>query len=417
MSPSSSHISQCDEYVNSMSKKFRSNYGSIDHLAMNLRKEAPTFCALGGSLTAGADVGGKNHTWFRFLNELFVDVDLYTQSRFINLARRATGSNFAVARFFSIMPKDPCDIIFLEYALNDDDHSIETKARYKDHDDIMVYFETLLVSLFYHYPTSAVVVLEVFRQLESVMYGFSSGQNSHDVVSKYYDVPVFSMRDLIWHSFYQDVTSGRQSSLTKAFPPGRHHPSLEGQKMIAKNVFCELLGERNNEAAHSESTGNVSLPTLFGGHVIRQYSFDLSFEIDQGQNKGIKYLNWEYVLEGGNKPGFMTTSLPNWLWIHVMDACHQYARVGYFRSYENVDDARVLLIYQKKKPGGQTTMYVDERRLRGLWDASRGSQTDFISINLRSEMTLTGVNITMVPAVEHSGLPAHKFKLTSFSCA
>jgi hypothetical protein len=73
--------------------------------------------------------------------------------------------------------------------------------------------------------------------------GFMSGQNYHDIVSKYYEIPVISIRVALWHEYFE---SRERSPLWQASPREKSHPSRKGQYLIADIVAMELMAFRRD---------------------------------------------------------------------------------------------------------------------------------------------------------------------------
>ena len=132
------------------------------------------------------------------------------------------------------------DIILLEYALNDDD--VGEGLRYSTAGEVSVTFERLIRSIRTLLPSTAVVVTEAFRQSTGLHMGFLSGQNYHDIVSKYYELPVISIREALWHEYFE---LKEKSQLWQVFPSGMSHPSREGQRLIADIIAREIMSFRN----------------------------------------------------------------------------------------------------------------------------------------------------------------------------
>ena len=150
---------------------------------------------LGGSVTAGHGVGGKKNSWPSFL-----------PYNVVNRAVGGTGSNYAVANFKTLTKGSDWNIIMLEYAVNDDD--VGVKIRYANELSVTLAFETLVRLIRVNFPEAMIIVVELFRPIKK-FHGFISGQVCHDVISKYYELAVISVRDMIWH----DYNDGKYLSL------------------------------------------------------------------------------------------------------------------------------------------------------------------------------------------------------------
>eukprot|EP00956_Cyclotella_meneghiniana_P027847 scaffold63518_cov42-Cyclotella_meneghiniana.AAC.1 len=225
----------------------RSNTGNTYrlHEVLQYRKDNTMVKVLimGGSLTAGQEVGGKNNSWASML----ANITELSHLNITNRAQGATGTVNHVQNLGTLLDPFDWDIVMIEAALNDDD--VCDNCRYSSESDVTLNFEQLVRSIRLLIPQSAIVIVEAFRQSKAPRNGFTSGQNQHDVISKYYELPVISIRDAIWHDYDEDIRNNRKSPLTEAFPQrgqdnrkfwGGSHPAPEGQKLICDIVAHEL---------------------------------------------------------------------------------------------------------------------------------------------------------------------------------
>ena len=156
----------------------------------------------------------------------------------------------------------------IEAAMNDD--NVCDDCRYSSESEVTTQFEALVRGIRLILPQTAVLIVEAFRQSKAPRNGFTSGQNQHDIISKYYELPGISIRDAIWHDYDEDIRNNQTTTLTRAFPQkGRDerqdwsgaHPAREGQQLIADIIAHELCRFRK-EAPSSKHERNL-LPPLF----------------------------------------------------------------------------------------------------------------------------------------------------------
>jgi hypothetical protein len=194
--------------------------------AMHWPANPKNILVLGGSVTAGGDVGGKKHAWPMYVTGI---------PTILNRAVGGTGSNYAFAEIDTLTRGQSWDIIMLEYAVNDDD--IGVGKRYGNGVHVVEAFESLIRTIRIRFPSAMIIVIECFRPRKKPAHGFTSGQTYHDLISKYYQLPVISIRDAIWH-VWNDAEP--DSALAKMFPKHRSHPTVDGQKLIAHIVSSQL---------------------------------------------------------------------------------------------------------------------------------------------------------------------------------
>ena len=73
----------------------------------------------------------------------------------------------------------------VEAAMNDDD--VCNSCRYSSESEVSTQFEQLVCGIRLVLPQAAIIIVEAFRQSKAPRNGFTSGQNQHDTISKYYD--------------------------------------------------------------------------------------------------------------------------------------------------------------------------------------------------------------------------------------
>jgi len=348
----------------------RSNTGNTFRIHRVLNRRRPLkVLVLGGSLTHGADVGGKKHAWPSFLAVHLADGLPIMQIS--NRAKGSTGSNYALANLDKLIKPYDWDLIFLEYALNDDD--VGGHHRYLSGTEVTKTFEHLIRNIRTSMPTSAIVIMEVFRQSKKPRLGFTSGQNYHDIISKYYELPVISIREAVWHDYFEDVyIRNITSALAKSFPPGKSHPSVDGQRLISQLIRKELILFKTDTPTYNRDRLELFPPLMLSNAEAKQHPIithwlhHYEFEKDVRSQKGIiNSIGWNFVVQkskgGQKKPGLLCKNIfPNQLTVTI-DKCTKLIQIGYLKSYSSFGKAIVRFL-----PNAPL-------ELESRWDHSQGS--------------------------------------------
>lgn len=375
----------------------RSNVGNtyLWHKKANA-KERLSICALGGSMTAGHGAGGRNFSWFSYLRKHIGPSHKYT-----NLASPGTGSSYAVSTFFRKFTSYDYDVIFVEYALNDphiEEEDCDSRM------NVLKSFEALVRSIRIYMPNAALIIIEGFRQSKPPRRGFASGQNSHDIIAKYYELPSVSIRDAVWHQYFRDMEANRTTSLTEAWPRNLgNHPSALGQALIADIIFDQWKIVKSQPPTCDRDF--PLLPPLYAGEM-REYQMQYIFDsptVDPSYFSVLTTNGWTHVIEAKAKPGYICNDkLNNEFTIRNISACGQELVIGYLRSYSQIGNANVSITDSFHR-------ILDSYELIGMWDVSKGSQVAFNTHNLPDNSY--SVTIRMVAAEDR-----RKFKLTSIAC-
>jgi len=163
----------------------------------------------GGSVSVGgACYDEPDKMWFNYMrseiSSKLKDVGLNLSVTLLNIAQGATGPERAFFCGKELLNDAQLDLLILEYAINESGGT----------------FSELLVRQ--ATKQSAVMFVETFS-IRDEREGFKSAQMGHDVLARYYDVPIISARDAFRDAFRRD-----QNILSEYFSADRHHPSCCG---------------------------------------------------------------------------------------------------------------------------------------------------------------------------------------------
>ena len=185
----------------------------------------------GGSVSVGA--GCPSHGWVNHLEELLrVQLGSSTKLQVFNVAQGATGPDRVFYCLESLLPVyRNLDVIFLEYAINEQGGTMS---------------ELLLRRVMVSTP---VVFVDTFTLSAGP---FRSAQQYHDTLARYYDVPVLSTRDALWHH----VTS--HAELLKYFSDDETHPSCKGHRFLGSVAAQFLIHVLKRPIQHTIPTRNIS---------------------------------------------------------------------------------------------------------------------------------------------------------------
>lgn len=362
----------------------RSNTGNtwrLHNLLQNLKDTAVKVLVLGGSMTDGHEVGGKEHAWPAFLVHQNVTEFSSGLLKITNRAKGSTGSVWFYQNLGTLLDPYDWDIVMIEAAMNDD--NVCTGCIYGSESEVIENFERLVRGIRLSLPQAVIVIVEAFRQNKPPRNGFTSGQIQHESISKYYELPVISIRDAIWHDYDEDIRKKSVTPLTRAFPQGPderghwsgHHPTLEGQLLITNIVANELC--RFQKEPPSLSSKRELMPPLFLKEEVKitqkwlhVYNFE-SLDYKGYSDVDLQTKGWDYVVQksksGALKPGLMVNNTqPNYATFNVT-GCKSTFYVSYMKSYSTFGTASLVF----NKAG--TTQKVEKRLLRSRWDKSKGS--------------------------------------------
>ena len=148
----------------------RSNTGNthLIHRVMRNGTKADRLNVLvmGGSLTAGNEVGGKPAAWPALLNRQLPSWDI------TNRAVGSTGSVWFLQNLGTQLAPFDWDLVMIEAALNDDQLNIDN-GKYKSGSQISEIFEQLIRSIRLALPHTAILIVEAFRASN----GFKTGRS------------------------------------------------------------------------------------------------------------------------------------------------------------------------------------------------------------------------------------------------
>tara|TARA_B100000795_G_scaffold85847_1_gene62368 strand:+ start:7932 stop:9152 length:1221 start_codon:yes stop_codon:yes gene_type:complete len=356
---------ECDVESKLPDLNSRSNTGNNFRIYQALNKGQAKVLVLGGSVTTGHEAGGIKNAWPSVLEK----ENCTGISSITNRAVAATGSNYAVYNLKKFLTPFDWDIILLEYAVNDDD--VGNNSRYKSVTEVSKTFEILIRGIHDFVPKAAVIPVECFRPSKGYYNGFMSGQNYHDIVSKYYDLPVISIREAIWHDYFELKT---KSIYWKHFPVSSSHPTAYGQQIIADLVAKELrLFKKELPVLTRDRL--LPPPLLLSQIELEKYDFTIewkkiyNFET-QSPTPVESHIGWKHVLQktkyGDVKPGMMCNgTFPNALRVDITE-CKKNVQISYLKTYEGFGSAIVNIISENAKP-------INTGILQSRWDKSRGS--------------------------------------------
>jgi hypothetical protein len=332
-------------------------------------------------MTDGHEVGGKEHAWPAFLVHQNVTEFSSGLLKITNRAKGSTGSVWFYQNLGTLLDPYDWDIVMIEAAMNDD--NVCTGCIYGSESEVIENFERLVRGIRLSLPQAVIVIVEAFRQNKPPRNGFTSGQIQHESISKYYELPVISIRDAIWHDYDEDIRKKSVTPLTRAFPQGPDerghwsgaHPTLEGQHLITNIVANELC--RFQKEPPSLSSERELMPPLFLKEEVKitqkwlhVYNFE-SLDYKGYSDVDLQTKGWDYVVQksksGALKPGLMVNNTqPNYATFNVT-GCKSTFYVSYMKSYSTFGTASLVF----NKAG--TTQKVEKRLLRSRWDKSKGS--------------------------------------------
>lgn len=167
----------------------------------------------GGSVSVGAGCVGRG--WVKHLEDVLnASLRHWMKLKVFNLAEGATGPDRVFYCIQNLLPDyESLDVLFLEYAINEAGGTMS---------------ELLLRRVM---NSTSVIFLDTFTLSAGP---FRSAQQYHDTLARYYDVPLLSMRDALWH------TSSANGELLGFFAADKTHPSCKGHRFLG-NLAAKFL--------------------------------------------------------------------------------------------------------------------------------------------------------------------------------
>lgn len=167
----------------------------------------------GGSVSTGAGCTARG--WVQHLEDvLSTSLRPQMKLRVFNVAEGATGPDRVFYCLQNLLPNyRSLDVLFLEYAINEAGGTMS---------------QLLLRRVI---NSTSVIFLDTFTLSAGP---FRSAQQYHDTLARYYDVPLLSMRDALWHH------SSADGELLEFFATDKTHPSCKGHRFLG-NLAAKFL--------------------------------------------------------------------------------------------------------------------------------------------------------------------------------
>ena len=406
----------------------RSNTGNtwrLHELLQNQKNAAVKVLIMGGSMTAGHEAGSehfpsKNNAWPAMLG----NITEFSGLKITNRAQGSTGTTWFLQNLGTQLAPFDWDIVMIEAAMNDD--HVCSSCRYSSESEVTTQFEQLVRGIRLLLPQAAIIIVEAFRQSKAPRNGFTSGQNQHDIISKYYELPVISIRDAIWHDYDEDIRRKRVTNLTLAFPLGpdqrKHwsgsHPALEGQQLITDIIAHELCRfQKETPSSASERQQELLPPLLIKNdinitrHWLHSYQFE-SAKYKAYSDVDLQTKGWDYVVQqsksGISKPGLMCNNTqPNYATFNVA-GCKSTFYVSFMKSYSTFGTASVAFNGTAETGNEESSNII----LKSRWDRSNGSAR-YPEVIRFENATFSTLTISLLPDKDDD---KRAFKLLEVRC-
>jgi len=400
----------------------RSNTGNTHRIhELLLQDTGAKVLVMGGSMTAGSEVGGLEYAW----PALLANITEFSGLTITNRAQGSTGTTWFLQNLGTQLAPFDWDVVMIEAAMNDDD--VCHGCRYSSESEVTTQFEALVRGIRIILPQAAVIIVEAFRQSKAPRNGFTSGQNQHDMISKYYELPVISIRDAIWHDYDEDIRRNRGTPLTRAFPQkGRDerqnwsgaHPAREGQQLITDIVAHELCRFRN-EPPSSKFERNLAPPLLIKkdvditSHWLHSFQFE-SLAYKPYNEVYMQTKGWHHTVQqpqsDNPKPGLICNNTqPNYVTFNVT-GCKSTFYISFTKSYGTFGTASVVFDGQPTENNSPSNNILLESR----WDRSKGSARHPEVIQFEDhEVNFSTLTISLLPDEDKD---KRAFKLLEVRC-
>ncbi|RKO89390.1 hypothetical protein BDK51DRAFT_21057 [Blyttiomyces helicus] len=163
-------------------------------------------------------------------------------------AQPATDSIYHASCYDDHANLSEANIIFIELGINDAWRLPSTRSS-----------ETLVRRLLELPEQPAVVFLENFAPKSGV---FGTGQDAHSIVASYYDIPIISVRDMLYFNLFTKSSD----SVLSYFASDQQHPNERGHRLGAELVIHyiqqTLCGMAHDQAVTPPPHGLTSLSAL-----------------------------------------------------------------------------------------------------------------------------------------------------------
>lgn len=173
---------------------------------------------IGGSITAGAAATAPESCYACQVYEWWVNKFPNSRAEYINAGVGATTSKFGVARVEEDLLIYEPDMVFAEFSVNDDDNELFEET-----------FEGLIRKILLSRSEPALFMFN------NVFYDDGhNAQRIHNRIGRYYDLPIVSMKESLYHLVETDMLAGSDITADNL------HPNDLGHKLVA-GVITNLL--------------------------------------------------------------------------------------------------------------------------------------------------------------------------------
>lgn len=217
------------------------NVGNLSRMKRVMSKalsgESIKVAFVGGSITAGAASTTPETCYAYHVYEWWKNKFPMSKVVYINAGVGATTSKFGVARVQEDALSFEPDMVFTEFSVNDEDNDL-----YKET------FEGLLRKILLSKSEPALFMFN------NVFYnnGYNA-QNVHNEIGKYYDLPIVSMKESLYHLVEEGIYTNMELSVDNL------HPNDFGHGLIAK-IIANLLDMIYDEVTKKENFGEYKIP-------------------------------------------------------------------------------------------------------------------------------------------------------------
>ena len=189
----------------------------------------------GGSVSTGTGCTARG--WVQHLEGvLSTSLRPRMKLKVFNVAEGATGPDRVFYCLENLLPNyRSLDVLFLEYAINEAGGTMS---------------ELLLRRVM---NSTSIIFLDTFTLSAGP---FSSAQQYHDTLARYYDVPLLSMRDALWHN------SSSNAELLGFFAADKTHPSCKGHRFLG-NLAAKFLLHVLKLSHQNRLVKNISIMPSF----------------------------------------------------------------------------------------------------------------------------------------------------------
>jgi hypothetical protein len=316
----------------------------LTHTYSKLQEGALTIGFIGGSITDGR----PRHNWPEPVTAWFVSTFPHARISVENAAIGATGSDLAVFRAERDLINRGCDLVFIDYAVNDSGVPSERRKRSR---------EGLIRKLLAGNEERDLVLVHTFMQ---AMYESMSAGEYPDSISELEELANHYDIGSIWMGLYalQDVNKGRMR--WEEWLPDGLHPTERGSYSYGESVIAFLQEEK---ARVEQAVVNDSRADVAGGAKIAEEAVGLANPMNS--------LHWgeavTFSLDEVRTEGPWT--LRRWPYYEWIDRVLETAAVGAQLSFDFVgrglalgfDFGKTSSEFRWRMDGGEWTAEVRER--------------------------------------------------------